>query len=289
MSCGVKTLNFEIPYYKNEGCYRTENLQKEMYLGCSMTKASWKLRGSAIFNFRIYMMSRENKESIQLFVHLSVARVCLETAFDQENKSYIACLDLRVHIIDFIFRLPSIFSIGSKDCVTSKKLNPYGHPGSNYDINTQRTQCIQRVKFMPNMFPFFLIAIFPLPLVLNSWSKVQFWEKSQLSLTFSSPIDVLTLSWTFWVRNSILPRSKTTQGLVFEIGIWASALLVWLYFVSYLIRSPRFIPGLQSSFYTRSAVRVLYLFNVLYPVRSPGPAFRSTQSSFYTYRFSVYL
>ena len=57
---------------------------------------------------------------IQLFFHLSVVRVCLETAFDQENKCYTTCPDLRVHITDFIFRLPIILSIGSKDCVTSQ-------------------------------------------------------------------------------------------------------------------------------------------------------------------------
>ena len=51
-----------MPYYKNEGCYWTENLQNEMYLGYSITKQSWKLRGSAILHFEIYMTSRENKE-----------------------------------------------------------------------------------------------------------------------------------------------------------------------------------------------------------------------------------
>ena len=70
MSCGVITPNFKIPYYKSEGWYRTENLQKEMYLGCSMTKESWKLRDTAILHFRIYMASRENKEfSLQLLGH----------------------------------------------------------------------------------------------------------------------------------------------------------------------------------------------------------------------------
>ena len=62
MSCGVKLPNFKIPFYKNEGCYWTENLQNEMYLGCSITKESWKLRGSAILHFERYMTSRENKE-----------------------------------------------------------------------------------------------------------------------------------------------------------------------------------------------------------------------------------
>ena len=62
MSCGVKTPNFKMPYYKNEGCYRTENLENEMYLGCSIAKESWKLWGSAILHFEIYMTSRENKE-----------------------------------------------------------------------------------------------------------------------------------------------------------------------------------------------------------------------------------
>ena len=55
-----------MPYYKNEGCYWTENLQKEMYLGCSITKQSWKLMGSAILHFEIYMTSGENKEYFKL-------------------------------------------------------------------------------------------------------------------------------------------------------------------------------------------------------------------------------
>ena len=62
MSCDVKTLNFKMPCYKNEGCYWTLNLQNEMDLGCSITKESWKLRGSAILHFEIYMTSHENKE-----------------------------------------------------------------------------------------------------------------------------------------------------------------------------------------------------------------------------------
>ena len=62
MSCGVKTPNFKMPYYKNEGCYLSENLQNEMYLGCSITEESLKLRGSAILSFEINMTSRENKE-----------------------------------------------------------------------------------------------------------------------------------------------------------------------------------------------------------------------------------
>ena len=121
----------------------------------------------------------------------------------------------------------------------------------------------EELKFMPKKFTFFPITISPLPLVLNSWSKVQFWDKIS-TITFSSPVDVLTISWTFCVRNSILTRRKRTQGHVFEIRIWASTLLV-LYFVSYLIRSLRFIPslhlipGLQSAFYTPSAANLLYL------------------------------
>ena len=52
---------------------------------------------------------------IHLFVHLSVAWVCLETAFDLENNCYSTCLDLRVHITDFIYRLPCILSkLGEK-------------------------------------------------------------------------------------------------------------------------------------------------------------------------------
>ena len=63
MSCGVvKTPNFKLPYYKNEGCYRTENLQREIYLACLMTKESWKLRGLVILHFRILMTSGENQE-----------------------------------------------------------------------------------------------------------------------------------------------------------------------------------------------------------------------------------
>ena len=42
--------------------YRTENLQKEMYLGCSITKESRKPRGSAILQFRIFTTSCENQE-----------------------------------------------------------------------------------------------------------------------------------------------------------------------------------------------------------------------------------
>ena len=130
-------------------------------------------------------------------------------------------------------------------------LNPCGHPGSNY----------QQLKFMPKMFLFFPMTIFALPLVLNSSSKVQFRDKIS-TLTFSSLVDVLTRSWT--------------SDIVFKIRIWASTLLVLLYFVSYLIRSPRFIPSLhfilgpQSAFYTRFAGRLSYLLRVLYPVRSLG-------------------
>ena len=49
-------------YYKNEDCYRADNLQKEMYLGYSITKVNRKLCGSAILRFRILMTSCENKE-----------------------------------------------------------------------------------------------------------------------------------------------------------------------------------------------------------------------------------
>ena len=71
---------------------------------------------------------------------------------------------------------------------------------------------------------------------------------------------------------------------MFEIGIWASIPLVLLCFVSYLIRSPRFIPSQSafctlpstpfytwSSFYSRSAVGLLYLALILYPIHSSGP------------------
>ena len=64
MSCDVKTLNFKTFYYKNEGCYQTENRQNEIYLGCSITKESWKLRGSVILHIEIYMTSRENREEL---------------------------------------------------------------------------------------------------------------------------------------------------------------------------------------------------------------------------------
>ena len=53
---------FQKLYYKNEGCYRPENLQKEMYLGCFITRGSGNLRDSAILHFRILIMSGENKE-----------------------------------------------------------------------------------------------------------------------------------------------------------------------------------------------------------------------------------
>ena len=72
ISCGVKTPNFKMPYYKSEGYYRTENLQKEIYLACLMTKESLKLRGSVILHFRILMTSRENQE---FFSFLNVERV----------------------------------------------------------------------------------------------------------------------------------------------------------------------------------------------------------------------
>ena len=62
MSCGVRPQKFKMPYYKNEGCYRTENFQKETYLGCSINIESWKLGGSAILHLRTLMTSRENKE-----------------------------------------------------------------------------------------------------------------------------------------------------------------------------------------------------------------------------------
>ena len=64
MSCGMKTPKFKnfMLYYENEGCYQAENLQKEMYLGCSITDKSWKPRGSEILHFTTSMRSRENKE-----------------------------------------------------------------------------------------------------------------------------------------------------------------------------------------------------------------------------------
>ena len=40
MSSGVRTSKFKMFYYTNEGCYRAENLQKEIFLGCSITKES---------------------------------------------------------------------------------------------------------------------------------------------------------------------------------------------------------------------------------------------------------
>ena len=116
---------------------------------------------------------------IQLFVHVSVARVCLETAFDRENKCYSTCPDFRVHITDLIFRLPSILSIGSKDCVTSQNtlrcvesIRP-----SWLELRHQQSEDLniyEELNFMPKIFPLFPITIFPLPLLLNSWSKVQF-------------------------------------------------------------------------------------------------------------------
>ena len=109
----------------------------------------------------------------------------------------------------------------------------------------------EELKFMSKMFPLFPItSFFSLPLVLNSWSKVQFWDK------ILQPGRCSNSSWTFCVRNSILTRSKRTQGLVFEIRIWASTLVVLLYFVSYLIYSPRFTPRLH--FGPQPSVRVLY-------------------------------
>ena len=51
MSYGMKTLKFKILCYKYKDCYRAENLQN-IYLGCSITKESPKLRGSAILHFK---------------------------------------------------------------------------------------------------------------------------------------------------------------------------------------------------------------------------------------------
>ena len=70
-------------------------------------------------------------------------------------------------------------------------------------------------------------------------------------------------------QNIVISKFSDSHFILIKISIWASTLLVLLYFVSYLIFSPRFIPslhflpGLQSAFYTwsafytRSAVRVL--------------------------------
>ena len=53
--------------YKNEGCYRPENLQKEMFLECLITKESLKLRGPVILHFRTLMTSHENKEYLDFW------------------------------------------------------------------------------------------------------------------------------------------------------------------------------------------------------------------------------
>lgn len=109
---------------------------------------------------------------IQLFIHHSVARVCLEIPFDQENNCCSTCPDLCVHITDFIFHLPSILSLSiwSKDCVTSQNtlrcvesIRP-----SWLELQHQRSEDLniyKKLKFMPKMFPFFPITIFLLPLV----------------------------------------------------------------------------------------------------------------------------
>lgn len=53
---GVKL--FKMCYFKNEGCFQTENLQKEMYLGHSITKES-----SAILHFRIWWRHVKTKNN----------------------------------------------------------------------------------------------------------------------------------------------------------------------------------------------------------------------------------
>ena len=151
-----------------------------------------------------------------------------------------------VHVSLYAYTIPTssfacqtYFQLGVNVAWRAKILYPYGHPGSNYDTDQSEDLNIYRkLKFMPKMFPFFPITFFAPPLVLNSWNKVQFCDKIS-TLTFCSPL------WRLCVLNSILTRSKRTQGLVFEIRTWASALLVLLYFVSYLIRSPYFTPSLR--------------------------------------------
>ena len=91
----------------------------------------------------------------------------------------------------------------------------FGDFGSIKDGNIRRP-AVQNI-------PFFPITIFPLPLVLNSWSEVQFWDKI-CTLTFSSPVDVVTKH--FCVHDNILTQEMRTQGLFKKIYICARTLLV---------------------------------------------------------------
>ena len=212
-----------------------------------------------------------------LFIYTLVSKylICCLYGYDSQETS--------LYAIQLTPLTPSsMLSIGTKDCVTSKNtlccvesIRP-----SWLEIRHQQSQDLniyEELKFTHKIFPFLPVTILPLPLMLNSWSKVQFWYKIS-TLTFSSSVDVLTLSRTFCVHNSILTRSRRTQRLVFEIRIWASTLLVLfcvffytesavhvLYPVYVLVRSLQSAFYTWSAFYTRSAVRVLYL------VRSPGP------------------
>ena len=62
MSCGEKTSKFKLLYNKKEGCYRAENIQKDLYSGCSLNRKKRKTQGLFDFTFRILMTSRESKE-----------------------------------------------------------------------------------------------------------------------------------------------------------------------------------------------------------------------------------
>jgi len=115
---------------------------------------------------------------------------------------------------------------------------------------------------------------------IRIWSPRPSTNPTEKGLTLLSGQNIFNL------ENNIF-QVQWLPAILIKIRIWASTLQVLLYFVSYLIRSPRFIlslhfiPGLQSAFYTwsafytRFAVRVLYLVDVLYPVRSPQSAVRS--------------
>ena len=110
MSCGLKTPNFKIPYYKNEGCYWTENLQNEMCLGCSITKESWKLRGSAILHFEIYMTSPTWKQRIAIFLWTRVVtgNRCLWPCcsfLDILNRMYVVPDRNPHHLISYVVLL----------------------------------------------------------------------------------------------------------------------------------------------------------------------------------------
>ena len=122
---------------------------------------------------------------------------------------------------------------------------------------------------------------------LNSWLKVQFCDKSQIStLTFSSPVDVVTEH--FCVRDNILTRKKSIQGLFQNLYLvqYKPSFVLYSVFetsvlVSYLVLSPRFVPGSRFIPSPESGVRSPEsgVGTPQSAVRSPQSAVRSPQSA----------